>query len=89
MIPEKKKKIVSLLGNDRDATVEFFFSLHCSHSASSLEDRKTTKAEAKPHGALFMRGGVATLPEKEKKMAQKIGPTESVPAEGFILDCTR
>lgn len=29
------------------------------------------------------------MPEKEKKMTQKIGPTESVPAEGFILDCTR
>lgn len=65
----KKKKIVLLLGNDRDATVEFFFFslLHCSHSASSLEDRKTTKAEAKPHGALFMRGGVRRLCQRKKR----------------------
>lgn len=87
MIPEKK--IVLLLGNDRD-TVDFsllrFFS--CSHTTGSLEYRKTAKTEPKPLGVLFVRSGARRLCRERKKMARKIGPTESVPAEGFILDCT-
>lgn len=85
MIPEKK--IVLLLGNDRDIAVEFFFFFSVPTQQSNLEYRETAKAEPKPDGALFVRGGARRLCRERKKMARKIGPTESVPAEGFILDC--
>lgn len=89
MIPDFFFLAAWLLGNDRDIAFFSFSFFLCSRATGSLEYRKTAKAEPKPHGALFVRGGARRLCRERKKTTRKIGPTESVPAEGFILDCPR